>query len=234
MRNFPDLATPHIQRPAFPVSAAAPYPSSFIDRFIARVETTNTKDCWRWRGAPDTGSLGYGRVSNDGRSLYAHRVAFEISSGKSIEPGRVIRHKCDNPICCRPSHLRNSTQAENTLDMCIKERQRGKLTRKQVLEIDRLDREDPKRWTRPRLARRFKVSETSIRRLLSGATWSSVTGRHTNPRHKPKPIFIIFSKLLEGVVRPTKDLADIDLGAMNEWIKVPASPFDLIIPAPAH
>jgi hypothetical protein len=34
----------------------------------------------------------------------------------------VIRHKCDNPVCVRPSHLEIGTDADNNRDMAVRKR----------------------------------------------------------------------------------------------------------------
>lgn len=47
---------------------------------------------------------------------YAHRVAFKKMRGPIVE-GMVVCHKCDNPVCCNPSHLFLGTQADNLRDM---------------------------------------------------------------------------------------------------------------------
>lgn len=67
-------------------------------------------DCIIWTGGlnPD----GYGKVRHHGRNLNAHRVAFEIANG-SIPTGRVIDHKCHNPACINPEHLRLATTKTN-------------------------------------------------------------------------------------------------------------------------
>lgn len=156
---------------------------TFEERFAAKVRTAGPDECWHWLGAPDTCSLGYGRISRDGAKLYAHRAAYEIANG--FLPARAyVRHTCDNPACCNPAHLIAGIPADNVADMVAKGRQRRNLTKAEVLEIDRLDREQGTYWTNARLARRFKVTETSIRRLLAGSTWSKITGRMTGPARK--------------------------------------------------
>lgn len=156
---------------------------TFEERFAAKVRTAGPDECWHWLGAPDTCSLGYGRISRDGVKLYAHRAAYEIAFGP-IPAGMVVMHKCDCPSCNNPRHLEAAFPADNTNDMVAKGRQRRNLTKAEVIEIDRLDREHGTYWTHARLASRFKVTESSIRRLLAGSTWSKLTGRMTGPARK--------------------------------------------------
>lgn len=159
-----------------PVKAKRP---TFEQRLAAKTAFAGPNECWNWLGAPDICSLGYGRISRDGEKLYAHRASWEQANGP-IPAGATILHRCDNPSCQNPAHLVCATQADNMADKVAKGRQRGCLTKAQVVEIDRLDRSGT--WSCAKLARKFKVSETSIRRLLAGATWSKVTGRRTKPR----------------------------------------------------
>lgn len=160
-----------------PVKKARP---TFEQRLAAKTAFAGPSECWHWLGKPDPCSLGYGRITRDGVKLYVHRAAWEQANGP-IPAGATILHTCDCPSCLNPAHLVCATQADNTADMVAKGRQRGNLTKAQVLEIDRLDRTGD--WSHAKLSRKFKVSETSIRRLLSGATWSATTGRSTKP-HK--------------------------------------------------
>lgn len=156
---------------------------TFEHRFHSRVAKAGPNECWQWKGTIDTCSLGYGRISRNGTPVYAHRAAYELAHG--FLPARAyVRHTCDNPACCNPAHLIAGIPADNVADMVQKGRQRRNLTKDEVREIDRLDREDGAYWTHARLARRFKVTETSIRRLLHGATWSKLTGRMTGPARK--------------------------------------------------
>lgn len=151
---------------------------SFEQRYIEKVALAGANECWHWTGAADTCSIGYGRIWRNGRNEYAHRMAYELAFGP-IPAGMQILHSCDCPSCQNPKHLMLGTQADNNADMHAKKRSRKSLTKAEVIEIDRLDREDG--TSHARLARKFKVSETSIRRLLSGATWGHVTGRMTAP-----------------------------------------------------
>lgn len=48
--------------------------------------------------------------------MYAHRWVWEAVNGP-IPKGMVVRHKCDNRLCYRLSHLELGTQADNVADM---------------------------------------------------------------------------------------------------------------------
>lgn len=83
---------------------------STIADVMANMEKTDT--CWIWKGRIQSG--GYGIVRFEGRDQYAHRVVFEIESGK-IPEGLQIDHLCRNRRCVNPSHLEPVTQKENIL-----------------------------------------------------------------------------------------------------------------------
>lgn len=106
---------------------------------------SDKKQCWEWKGAKKP--AGYGNVRINKKYLLAHRVAFEITTGK-IPDGFMVCHVCDNPSCVNPSHLMLGTNKSNAADMLIKNRQKkpeqaargvdvgaAKLNDKQVIEI---------------------------------------------------------------------------------------------------
>lgn len=74
--------------------------------------------CWEWTGARDPN--GYGRVHRAGVPIaLAHRFAL-AQFGEAL--GDVVLHRCDNPGCVRPDHLRSATQADNCRDAAAKGR----------------------------------------------------------------------------------------------------------------
>lgn len=118
------------------------------DKSLSRFWTNYDKsgDCWDWRG--NTIGYGYGRTKVKGKTVYAHRMAFELHHGQKLEPGEQVLHKCDRPICGNPDHLFVGTQLDNIRDMHQKDRQpalnwkgvrngRAKLNEDQVREIRR-------------------------------------------------------------------------------------------------
>jgi hypothetical protein len=73
---------------------------SLADRLWARV--TKAGACWEWTGSVN--ALGWGYISDQGKTRLVHRVAYELLLGP-IPEGVVIRHRCGNPRCVRPEHL---------------------------------------------------------------------------------------------------------------------------------
>lgn len=92
---------------------------SDLNRFWALVR--KSEGCWEWQGSRRKN--GYGRFSLNDYIYEAHVVAYTIANG--VDPvGTVIRHSCDNAICCRPEHLLSGSDADNTQDMMTRGRHR--------------------------------------------------------------------------------------------------------------
>jgi hypothetical protein len=77
-------------------------------RFWAKVRRQD--DCWEWRGSRNP--RGYGKISNKGKLLGAHRVSYEIHKGQ-IPDGLEIDHLCRNRWCVNPDHLEAVSHAAN-------------------------------------------------------------------------------------------------------------------------
>lgn len=90
------------------------------DKFWSKVDIRGDDECWPWTGA--IGTQGYG-IFYQGKQLYAHRVANELSLG-SIPRGLIILHRCDNRVCCNPAHHIRGTRRDNALDRDEKSRVR--------------------------------------------------------------------------------------------------------------
>lgn len=96
----------------------------FKNRFWSKVdrpEDLNRIPCWEWTAS--TRKSGYGQVWCGDTCESSHKIAFELEFGPLAE-GKVLRHTCDNPLCCNPHHLVPGDQAANMRDMVQRGRNR--------------------------------------------------------------------------------------------------------------
>ena len=77
-----------------------------VHRFTAKIVKEN---CWKWESALNKG---YGVFSIKNKTKQAHRLSFELFSGR-IPKGLQLDHLCRNPKCVNPSHLEPVTPKEN-------------------------------------------------------------------------------------------------------------------------
>lgn len=78
--------------------------------------------CWPWQGYIQ--SAGYGQCEVNGRLWLAHRLSWTVHRGL-IPKGSLVLHRCDNPPCCNPEHLRIGTHKDNFDDAVAKGRHLG-------------------------------------------------------------------------------------------------------------
>lgn len=102
--------------------------------FEARVVRGAPDECWEWSLVKTSAGYGFSR-----RHGYAHRIAFELSTGQTIPDGMVVCHRCDNPGCVNPTHLFLGTHADNAADRSRKGRSRKpwKFTPDVIAQIQR-------------------------------------------------------------------------------------------------
>lgn len=90
-------------------------------RFIEKIER-GKHGCWLWTGATHSparyperkyGEFAVGRTNGKLKVVGAHRFAFELAKGPLLPLGLDIDHKCHNPLCVNPRHLRAITHFDN-------------------------------------------------------------------------------------------------------------------------
>jgi hypothetical protein len=149
-----------------------------IRRFWSRVDRKR-EGCWEWQGLRTED--GYGRAWLHGTIHRAHRVAWAAVEGDL--PGVMVLHTCDNPPCCRPSHLFLGDARVNSHDARAKGRlvkppdptgERNPsaiLTEETVSQIKALEA-----WPRADVAECFGVSKSCLQDIYKGRTWAHVPG----------------------------------------------------------
>lgn len=100
--------------------------SSAVSLIFSRCVVDEATGCLNWSGA--SGYRGYGRIRALGRLRLPHRiVAYAhgvVDALDVIHPADYVLHRCDNPKCCNPSHMRRGTLSENMRDCATKGRLR--------------------------------------------------------------------------------------------------------------
>ena len=149
-----------------------------IARFWSKIRVLGEDECWIWTAHLD--AQGYGRFWLNGKSWLAHRLAYLLANGV-IPEGLQINHRCNNPPCCNPRHLKHGTQQDNMNDMVNAERQargethgRTELTEAQVVKIRDLYASGD--CTQADLAERFGVTGGTISQTITGETWAHIDG----------------------------------------------------------
>lgn len=148
--------------PAPPVSRPKPVPRAIV-RFVARLKLT-PRGCLEWTGYVHRGGYGYSGPRA------AHRKAWQLVNGP-IPAGLQICHRCDNRVCCLPSHMFLGTAKDNSDDAVAKGRdRRGK--QRGVRNLPPADRAELVRLAlagepRPALAERFNLSERNVYYILA-------------------------------------------------------------------
>jgi hypothetical protein len=89
-------------------------------RLIKKLDRPEGDRCWLWQGAKTRG--GYGQVYVRGLKMVPAHRAMWIATHGTISAGKVICHKCDNRLCCRPDHLFIGSQRDNNEDRDAKGR----------------------------------------------------------------------------------------------------------------
>jgi hypothetical protein len=79
-----------------------------IDRLLPKLRREG--DCLVFTGCIE--KSGYGRISENYRSVLAHRVSYEAAKGP-VPDGLQLDHLCRNRACCNPDHLEPVTRSEN-------------------------------------------------------------------------------------------------------------------------
>jgi hypothetical protein len=131
------------------------------------IDMTGGRDaCWPFTGVPNSEGRPY--IQIDGKKVLAYRVVYELVKGVKLGT-KIIRHTCDNGLCCNPSHHIPGTHDQNMEDM--KQRERHGLPHHTVRAIRKLGDAG---ITHKLISERYGVSETTVRDIINKKNYSHV------------------------------------------------------------
>lgn len=165
------------------------------EKFMSRVSLpADPNGCWLWmgpRGKRKNKNYGYCHLMKPEQQ--AHRVSYMIFKGL-IPDGAQILHKCDNPPCVNPKHLRAGTAQDNVNDREKRGRSRhpkgiehgrAKLTENQVKKIRAsyvpcakgvcFGKGEIQKGSFQFLANKYGVSKRTIRLIILNEIWKITT-----------------------------------------------------------
>lgn len=153
---------------------------AFEKRFWEKVAIAHPDVCWPWLASTCRQNYGQVVLPRDGSDQFkaiATRVSYFLHYG--IDPGELlVRHKCDNTICCNPHHLELGTHEENMQDKIDRDRNpRGdghahaKLTYVDVRKIRTLLTAEEKSLAQ--IGVLFGVNKSAIYKIKHKITWKN-------------------------------------------------------------
>ena len=148
------------------------------ERFWSKVDKKEDNECWNW--LKSCSSSGYGKTWYNNKHIASHRIAYELHNRTEIPEGLVVRHKCDNKLCCNPTHLELGTSKDNSKDMVERGRSSfgekhgvHKLTEDQVIKIKhKLINYTP--GMDNQLAKEYNISKKMIINIRLGRNWKHI------------------------------------------------------------
>lgn len=163
-----------------------PYHGATED-FLRQHVDASTDDCIEWPYSKN--EKGYGLAVIGGKQRGAHNWMCRLAHGEPFMKWRHAAHRCGNPGCVNPRHLRWATHRENMLDKEMhgtvnRGERNGKttLTEEDVIAI----RNAPK-WLKP-LCDKYGMSRHAISRIRAGKRWAHVGGPRTSKERGTAPI----------------------------------------------
>lgn len=157
---------------------ASPFRPKTVEDILAHTVLTPT-GCREWQGGRTKD--GYGTtVDGKGGRTTAHRLVWLLLHPGEPEPPHV-RHTCNNPPCCEPTHLLGGTVADNVHDTMRSgnftapglltrgsQRPNAKLNDQQVIDIRRRAAEGERQTD---LAAEMGVAPSTVNNIVAGRQW---------------------------------------------------------------
>ena len=132
--------------------------------------------CWVWMKYIDPYGYGMATQRSISKTGLAHREVYREYFG-DIPTGFVVMHRCDNPSCVNPEHLKLGTQKDNMSDMKAKGRspdrkgENGTTTKLSKADVAFIRSFPIFRGAGKYLADLFGINKTTVCDIRKGRTW---------------------------------------------------------------
>lgn len=152
------------------------------DILMRNVKTNEATGCWNWTGRIFKRGTGYGQFKSvmiRATPIAAHRASWIIHNGPIASSKILVRHRCDNSLCCNPDHLELGSYKQNMED-CISRgriskgcgRHNTKMTPAKVKHLRIMRAEGA---SLSQIASNFGFSKSTAHRIVTGQSWAHVT-----------------------------------------------------------
>jgi len=141
-----------------------------MNRFWDKVLFT-LNGCWDWQGGT---TRGYGMFWLDSAMVKAHRVAFVLFYGITLEciEGLKLLHHCSRTCCVNPTHLYIGTQQDNMTDACLAGVMARKLTEDDIINMRQEYASGV--LNQYELAAKYGVGQPKISEIINNKFWRHV------------------------------------------------------------
>lgn len=147
-------------------------------RLVNSCVENSDSGCWIW--LRHINNQGYGKLTINGRGIYAHRLAFKLYTHKKLG-GMQVCHKCDNPRCINPRHLFLCTQSDNMRDCYKKGRSKPPVVsfkgennpaaKLKMEQVNKIKRRLLLGETQQSIADDFGISQPTVSDISRGVCW---------------------------------------------------------------
>ena len=136
------------------------------DWILARCKVMET-GCWVFKNAPDDQGTATFRITVDGwlYTVRGTRLMLAVE-GVDVPEGVPVKHLCFNALCLNPAHLRVVHPREIAMAAFESGRRVTKLNREQMADLRARKAGGESSIS---LARRFGVSQQTVKRIVRGA-----------------------------------------------------------------
>lgn len=143
---------------------------TIAETFDQHYRINESTGCFVWqRALKGPAPNNYGHLRVHGRLMTAHRFAYERRHGEGSADGLQVLHRCNNPQCVNPGHLKLGTMLENQAQKARDLRAGKKLTPAKVRRI--------RTWlargvAQHIIAKQFGVCQMNVSYIARGLIWS--------------------------------------------------------------